>query len=130
MFISRLYNYKIDTNIGIGCTREIHYRRFSPSDSLSSLTILMKRIRHKKTKVTKEEFIVNIVNNEDGTDLLVLIPYDKIRVTTNKNRLTGEIEFTIENADFYIQNRKVVLRVIGCYGDYFYVCRFEYKEEQ
>jgi hypothetical protein len=99
----------------------VSYRPISKIDT----TLKRVRVNGKNKKKTIEEFPVSIVNNEEGTDTLLLVPVDKIRVTPRRNKENKETELQVENADFYIKCAKVTLEVLGVYRGYLYVCKFQ-----
>ena len=88
-------------------------------------TLRRVRVKGRNNKKTVEDFPVSIVNNEDGTDTLLLVPIDKIKVTPCRNKETKEIYLKLEKADFYINYTKVKLEILGMYRGYLYVCEFE-----
>lgn len=102
-------------------SRLVSYRPISKVDT----NLRRIRIKGRNSKKTVEDFPVSIVNNEDGTDTLLLVPLDKIKVTPCRNKETKEIELFIEKADFYINYSRVKLEVLGVYRGYMYVCKFE-----
>lgn len=88
-------------------------------------TLRRVRVKGRNNKKTVEDFPVSIVNNEDSTDTLLLVPIDKIKVTPCRNKETKEIYLKLEKADFYINYTKVKLEILGMYRGYLYVCKFE-----
>lgn len=97
---------------------------YSPISKIDT-TLRRVRVKGRNNKKTVEDFPISIVNNEDGTDTLLLVPIDKIKVTPRRNKETKEIDLNLEKADFYINYTKVTLEVLGMYRGYLYVCKFK-----
>lgn len=126
MFIQRIYNYQIDT----GEVHSLNYNRakgIADYTPIESLDIKLRSVYKRKNKKKVADFTVKLVKNELGTDILMLIPQDKIRVTAYKDKKTKKMKFSAEKYDLFINKDKIVLNILGTYRGIYYVCEFQKK---